>query len=76
MPGERPYDLSMTAKEKLIRDVLDLDETKASRARIVVFEEPESDSEMVQLPAGWGRMANGEPMPDVVAAVRRSRMGH
>jgi len=24
-------------------------------------------------PAGWGRTATGEPMPDVVAAVRRSR---
>jgi excisionase family DNA binding protein len=25
---------------------------------------------------GWDRMSNGEPMPDVVAAVRRSRQGH
>lgn len=66
----------MTAKEKLIRDVLDLDEVKATRARIVVIDEPELDSEMVPLPEGWGRMANGEPMPDVAAAVRRSREGH
>ena len=66
----------MTAKEKLIRDVLDLDEAKATRARIVVVEEPELDSEMVPLPDGWGRMANGEPMPDVAAAVRRSRESH
>jgi hypothetical protein len=66
----------MTAKEKLIRDVLDLDEAKATRARIVVIEEPELEAEMVSLPEGWGRMANGEPMPDVAAAVRRSREGH
>lgn len=25
------------------------------------------------VPAGWGGTATGEPMPDVVAAVRRSR---
>ncbi len=37
----------MTAKEKLIRDVLDLDEAKATRARIVVVEEPELEAEMV-----------------------------
>jgi hypothetical protein len=66
----------MSAKEKLIRDVLDLDEAKATHARIVVVEEPELDSEMVPLPKGWGEMANGEPMPDVAAAVRRSREGH
>jgi hypothetical protein len=66
----------MTAKEKLIRDVLDLDEAKAARARIVVIEEPELEAEMVSLPRSWGRMANGEPMPDVAAAVRRSREGH
>jgi excisionase family DNA binding protein len=28
------------------------------------------------VPASWGRTATGEPMPDVVAAVRRSRSGH
>lgn len=59
-----------------MRDVLNLDEAKAVRARIVVVEEPELGSETVPLPEGWGRMANGEPMPDVAAAVRRSREGH
>lgn len=70
------YASSVTAKEKLIRDVLDLDEAKATRARIVVMDEPEPESETVPLPKGWDRMANGEPMPDVAAAVRRSREGH
>lgn len=59
-----------------MREVLDLDEAKAARARIVVVEEPELESETVPLPEGWGRMANGDPMPDVAAAVRRSREGH
>lgn len=68
--------MTVTAKEKLIRDVLDLDEARATRARVVVVDEPELDSEMVPLPEGWGRMANGDPMPDIAAAVRRSREGH
>ncbi len=66
----------MTAKEKLIRDVLDLDEVKATRARIVVIDEREPEPETVPLPKGWDRMANGEPMPDLTAAIRRSREGH
>jgi hypothetical protein len=66
----------VTAKEKLIRDVLDLDEAKATRAKIVVLDDVEDDWETVALPEGWGTMANGEPMPDVAAAVRRSRESH
>ena len=37
------------------------------------FEEP---SGSVDLPAAWRRTFWGGPMPDVVAAVRRSRAGH
>jgi hypothetical protein len=59
----------VTAKEKLLREVLDLDEDRAARARIVIPDEPE----MTPLPAGWGETLTGEPMPDVAAAVRRSR---
>lgn len=66
----------MTAKEKLLRDVLNLDEAKAARARIVVGDGPEPKSETADIPRGWDRMANGEPMPNVAAAVRRSREGH
>jgi hypothetical protein len=66
----------MNAKEKLLREVLGLDEARAARARIVIAEESEPTSETVRLPDGCGHMANGEPMPDVVAAVRRSREGH
>jgi hypothetical protein len=34
------------------------------------------ESEMAPLPAGWGETLTGEPMPNVVAAVHRSRDGH
>ncbi|HEX7292098.1 MAG TPA: helix-turn-helix domain-containing protein [Conexibacter sp.] len=32
-------------------------------------------SDMLPLPPGWDRMANGEPMPDIVAFIRGSRAG-
>lgn len=70
------YPLNMTAKEKLLRDVLDLDEAKAARARIVVAEESADEPEMAPLPEGWGETLTGEPMPNVAAAVRRSRESH
>jgi hypothetical protein len=63
----------VTAKEKLLREVLDLDEADAARARIVIADE---GTEMVQLPMGRGETLTGEPMPNVVTAVRRSRKAH
>jgi hypothetical protein len=36
----------------------------------------EEGSEMAPLPEGWRETVTGEPMPDVVAAVRRSRESH
>lgn len=30
----------------------------------------------LDLPEGWMTTSTGEPMPDVVAAIRRSRAGH
>ena len=75
MRGCGRYALTVTAKEKLLREVLDLDEAEAARARIVV---PADSAEpaMVALPEGWGETLTGEPMPDVAAAVRRSRDSH
>ncbi|MBS1886211.1 MAG: hypothetical protein JSU06_03395 [Actinobacteria bacterium] len=61
----------MTAREKLLREILDLDEAEAARAQIVISDE--SVEETASLPAGWGETLTGEPMPNVVAAVRRSR---
>lgn len=74
--GSLGYPLGMTAKEKLLRDVLDLDEAKAARARIVVTDTSEDEPEMAPLPEGWGETLTGEPMPNVAAAVRRSRESH
>lgn len=74
--GSDQYDSTMTAKEKLLRDVLDLDEARAARARIVVADEPTDEPEMAPLPEGWGETLTGEPMPNVAAAVRRSRESH
>jgi hypothetical protein len=74
--GGGRYILHMTAKEKLIRDVLDLDEAKAVRARIVVADEPTDQLAMAPLPEGWGETLTGEPMPNVAAALRRSRESH
>jgi hypothetical protein len=66
----------MTAKEKLLREILDLDEAEAARARIVVSVGPAEEPEMAPLPVGWGETLTGEPMPNVAAAVRRSRESH
>ncbi|MDQ3990959.1 MAG: helix-turn-helix domain-containing protein [Actinomycetota bacterium] len=33
------------------------------------------EGEMLPLPKGWRRTITGEPMPNVVAAIRRSRSG-
>lgn len=47
-----------------------------------VIEEPDLEAlldergEMLPLPERWKRTATGRPMPDVVAAIRRSRRGH
>lgn len=32
--------------------------------------------EVLPLPKGWAATATGEPLPNVVAAIRRSRLGH
>jgi hypothetical protein len=66
----------MTAKEKLLREILDLDEAEAARAHIVITDESVGGAEMAPLPAGWGETLTGEPMPDIAAAVRRSRESH
>jgi hypothetical protein len=35
-----------------------------------------ADDEMLPLPHEWQFMSDGRPMPNVVAAIRRSRAGH
>jgi excisionase family DNA binding protein len=36
----------------------------------------DDDGEMLPLPDAWRLTADGKPMPNVVAAIRRSRGGH
>jgi hypothetical protein len=63
----------MATREQLHRELNALDDERVAKARIVVEgDEPE----MARLPEGWGETLTGEPMPNVVAAVRRSRESH
>ena len=67
----------MTTREQLHREVDALPAPQVERARIVVVPEPEEGGRAtVPLPDGWGETLTGEPMPDVAAAVRRSRESH
>lgn len=62
----------MTTKEKLQAKSEELSDEEAEHAQI--FMRPEPD--VVRLPDGWGETLTGEPMPNVVAAVRRVRDEH
>jgi hypothetical protein len=66
----------MTTREKVERllDQLSQAELEAEYERL--RRAVDRESEMAPLPSGWGQTLTGEPMPDVVAAVRRSREQH
>lgn len=66
----------MTTREKVERllDRLSEGELEAQYERL--REAVEGEPEMAPFPAGWGETVTGEPMPNVVAAVRRSRASH
>lgn len=66
---------TVTAKEKLLREVLDLDEAKATRAQIVVVPEPEEEDDMVGVPEGWKTFEDGTPQPNWVALLHEARRG-
>jgi hypothetical protein len=66
----------MTAKEKLLLRVPDWTDEQAEIALRAVESDAVEEPEMAPLPAGWGETLTGEPMPNVVAAVHRSRDGH
>jgi hypothetical protein len=65
----------MTAKEKLLMLVPDWTDEQAEIALRAVEPDAVEEPEMAPLPAGWGETWTGEPMPNVVAAVYRSRDG-
>jgi hypothetical protein len=68
----------MTTREKLERllDRLSEAEIEAEYEYERLREVVEAEAEMAPLPRGWGETLTGEPMPNVVAAVRRSRASH
>jgi hypothetical protein len=74
----------MTTKERLHQIVDTLSDREAEDAlRLLDGElqaqtqvERQGKTEMAALPEGWGTTLTGEPMPDVAAAVRRSRAAH
>jgi hypothetical protein len=66
----------MTAKEKLLAQAPEWSEREAEIALRAVERGPETEPEMAPLPDGWGETLTGEPMPNVAAAVRRSRDEH
>jgi hypothetical protein len=74
----------MTTKERLHQIVDTLSDREAEDAlRLLDAElqaqtqvEPHGEIEIAALPEGWGTTLTGEPMPDVAAAVRRSRAAH
>jgi len=76
---ERPRRLVDTLTDRQTEHALrllgaELGARSGDQTRVDVGEEGES--EIAVLPEGWGTTLTGEPMPDVVAAVRRSRATH
>lgn len=66
----------MTAKELLLLRAADWTDEQAEIALRAVEPDAVEEPETAPLPDGWGQTLTGEPMPNVVAAVRRSRDAH
>lgn len=66
----------MTAKETLLERAREWTDEQAQIALRAVEESDPPASQMAALPQGLGETLTGEPMPDVVTAVRRSRAAH
>lgn len=68
---------TMTTREKVERLLDRLSEAELEAEYERLRETAGAAPEMAPLPAGWwGETVTGEPMPNVVAAVRRSRTSH
>jgi hypothetical protein len=65
----------MTTREKVERllDQLTEAELEAEYTHLLAAVDAR---DMVALPDGWGHTRTGEPMPNVVAALHRSRTSH
>lgn len=60
----------MTTKEELRAQLEVLSEEETEHAQIIARRPP---PDVVGLPDDWGETLTGEPMPNVVAALRRVR---
>jgi ApbE superfamily uncharacterized protein (UPF0280 family) len=63
----------MSTRQELHQKIDALPDLQVPKARIVV---EDSEPDVVGLPEHWGETLTGEPMPNVVAAVRRVRDEH
>lgn len=66
----------MTTREKVERLLDRLSEAELEAEYERLRETVERVDDMAPLPDGWGETLTGEPMPNVAAAVRRSRDSH
>ena len=74
----------MTTKERLHQLVDTLSDREAEDALRLLDAELHAQDQLARhgqtgiaaMPEGWGTTLTGEPMPDVAAAVRRSRAAH
>jgi hypothetical protein len=66
----------MTTREKVekLLDLLSEAQLEAEYERL--RDAVRGNDEMAPLPDGWGETLTGEPMPNVMAAVRRARESH
>jgi hypothetical protein len=66
----------MTMRAKIERLLGRLSEAQLEAEYERLRETVDGQPEMAPLPAGWGETVTGEPMPNVAAAVGRSRVSH
>lgn len=66
----------MTTREKVEKLLDQLSEAELEAEYQRLQRTIDGDADMAPLPEGWGETLTGEPMPNVVAAVRRSRESH
>jgi hypothetical protein len=66
----------MTAREMLERLLDQLSDSDLEAEYERLRQDVGRDAEMAPLPEGWGETPTGEPMPNVVAAIHRSRGWH
>lgn len=66
----------MTTREKVERLLDQLSEPELEAEYERLRRAVQGDDEIAPMPDGWGKTLTGEPMPNVVAAVRHSRDSH